>query len=149
MKTDKRSKKSLGKNETSSNHQKKQIYCTIRVGENFNKKINKHIDTLKKCQEGRYSRNQWINDAIKAKLEKEIQGNTISVDKHLNARIDVKLLELINQQVKVMKKFNHSYSKQKWIIEALSEKLEEEELSSKKRLNDLITASKKEVRTKR
>ena len=113
-------------------------FCSIRVGENLFKRINKHVDTLKKCHDSNYSRSRWINDAIKDKLHKEIQENTISIDKHLNTRIEIKLLEMIHQQVKVMKKFNSSYSKQKWLLEALSEKLEEEEQLTRKCLNELI-----------
>ena len=118
-------------------------FCSIRVGENLFKRINKHVDALKKCKDSNYSRSRWINDAIKDKLHKEIQENTISIDKHLNTRIDLKLIEMIHQQVKVMKKFNSSYSKQKWLLEALSEKLEEEEQLTRKRLNELIASSKK------
>lgn len=143
MKSDKRSKKTAEKSRNIPDKEHK--FVSIRVGENLFARVNKHIDTLKKCQDTSYSRSRWINDAIHAKLEKEIQENTITVDKHLNTRIDVKLIEMINQQVRIMKKFNSSYSKQKWIVEALSEKLEEEEQSTKKRLQELIISSKKEL----
>ncbi len=145
MKTDKSSSKSIKKNKNSPNLPKLKL-CTIRVGENLYKRISKHVDTLKKCFNNSYSRNRWISDAVHAKLEKEIQSNSITVDKHLGARIDVRILNKINEQVKLMKKFNSSYSKQKWLVEAISEKLEEDEQSTKNRLNELITASKKETR---
>lgn len=146
MKNDKSSKMTSKKTKKTSTKVK---FCSIRVGENLYNRICKHIERLKKFQDSSYSRGQWINDAIKNKLEKEIKGNTIAVDKHLNTRIDVKLIEMINQQVTIMKKFNSSYSKQKWFVEALSDKLEDEEQSAKNRLNDLIEASKKEAINKR
>ncbi|QLH35847.1 MAG: hypothetical protein HWD61_06660 [Parachlamydiaceae bacterium] len=53
------------------------------------------------------------------------------------------MIEMMNQQVSIMKKFNNSYSKQKWLVEALSEKLDEEEQSAKQKLQELIVASKR------
>lgn len=143
MKLDKGSKKSPKKKQSASESKFK--FCSIRVGENLFNRVKKHIDNLKKCRDG-YSRSQWVNDAIKSKLEKEIQHNTITVDKFLNTRIDVKMIEMMNQQVSIMKKFNNSYSKQKWLVEALSEKLDEEEQSAKQKLQELIVASKKELK---
>lgn len=146
MKTDKRVKK-VSEKKVESSKTEKLIFCAIRVGENLFNRINGHLDTLKKCQGNNYSQNRWVNEAIKTKLDKEIKGNIVSIDKHLGVRIDEKTLEKINQQVKVMKKFNSSYSKQKWLVEALSEKLQEDEQITKKRLQKLIADSKKAAQT--
>lgn len=144
MKTSKRSKKTKEKDLS-----KKQFkFCTIRLGEHFFNRLNKHISILKKFHVTGYSRGQWINDAIRVKLEKEIHNNLISIDKFVNTRIEVQLIEMMNQQVKLMKKFNGSYSKQKWIAEALSEKLEEEEQTAKLRLKELVVSSKRELQKK-
>ena len=76
------------------------------------------------------------HEALQHKLKKEIQGNALTVDKFINTRIDLKIVEKIKQQVRVMKKFNYSFSKQKWVLEALSEKLEEDEQLAKNRLRN-------------
>lgn len=143
MKTIKRKEKSLEKKKNPPNLNKTQFW-TIRVGENLFNRISKHIETIKKCDSG-YSRTRWINEALQHKLKKEIQGNALTVDKFINTRIDLKIVEKIKQQVRVMKKFNYSFSKQKWVLEALSEKLEEDEQLAKNRLKKLIVASKKEA----
>lgn len=66
------------------------IHIIIRVGETLFRRINKHVNTLKKCLENDYSRSRWINE------------------------------------------------EQKWLVEALSEKLEEDKQLTKKRLQELI-----------
>ena len=48
-----------------------------------------------------------------------IKGCDYTLDDVVDTRIEVKLVAKIEQQVNIMKKFNHSYSKQKWMLEAL------------------------------
>ena len=71
----------------------------------------------------------WISNAIKNKIGKteNILKTETPRNKILSVKINPKDLAKITEQVEILKEHTGSYSKTKWLIEAICDQLEEEQ----------------------
>lgn len=122
--------------ETNESHQAPAIQqngknICFKVGKSLYCRLGNHIRALKHL--GRHgSKNDWMVDAIREKLSRETETvKDIPEQKAVNISVDPALRQALEKRVHFIKKFIPKYSAKKWIIEALHEKLEKEELAAK------------------
>lgn len=116
---------------------------SLRIGENLYNRVNKHLQLLKHFDNHSNSKQRWLVEAIKEKLEAEqhqgLEG--IPKERHIGIRIDQNLSEKIESRVNLIRKFRVSFSKKQWFVEAICDKLERDEKKVKKLLEDRLGTS--------
>jgi Arc/MetJ-type ribon-helix-helix transcriptional regulator len=114
----------------------------LRIGEKFFERINKHVYLLKRLESRSHSKQRWIEEAIKEKLDTEEKCECyIPKDKFISLKIPDYLYRRIENRIEHAKKFNISYSATKWLVEAILDKLDREDEKAKqlmKQVKDLI-----------
>lgn len=107
---------------------------TIQIGDSFSERLDRHISLLKLIEKKDLYKQQWVVDAIIEKLKKDeaIPPNALPKDKHLSLKINKDLRRRIENIVCSLKNVRRTYSAKQWIIEAISEKLSEDEERVKK-----------------
>jgi len=103
----------------------KGIYYTCNVDANLYDKLEKILFAIRGL-EGKTTKKDWINKAIKEKLERENSSNVFSKEKRLSFPIDHESLAEIEKRVMLLRKFRTSYSKKQWLVEAIYEKLDQD-----------------------
>lgn len=111
----------------------------IEISESLHKKIENQIKRLN-CS---HSKKSWVLEAIKEKLQAPPK---VAKQTHLNLLMSQELNLELEEQVTQHKQYRKSYSKKKWIVEALYEKLEREENQAEallERFKSLLSSEKK------
>lgn len=119
---------------------------SFRIGEYLHKQLNKHILLLKKLDNQNHSKQRWLEEAVKEKLEFEERfgDKLVQKDNFLSLKISEPLYDRIEKRIEFAKRFRVSYSLKKWLLEAVSEKLEREDEKAKElllKLKDLNNKS--------
>ena len=107
--------------------------CSIRIEERFYKRLIDHIQLLKRLNNVK-NQQHWVEEAILTKLKKEevqVITECSSRKKHLNFKINYQINAQVEIRVELMKKIRGNFSKKKWFLEAIHEKLEAEEKKTK------------------
>ncbi len=119
----------------------------LRVGEDLYTRINKYIHVVKYLEDKKLTKQNWIREAIREKLEKdqEVSPDSISRERFLNFKLEYSLIKAVERQVEITKKFRYSFSKKKWFEEAFYEKLERDEHKAKTLLEKLVGTQKSKV----
>lgn len=99
---------------------------SVTIDEQLYKRLEKHIRVLKHIEHKGLTRQKWIMDAIKAKLNKEENLIELPKERYLVLKINEIINAKIDSKVNLQKKFR-SYSKKQWLLEAIAEKMESEE----------------------
>lgn len=102
---------------------------SIKIGENLYRRIDKLILLLKHLDVHSRSKQGWIIEAIKEKLETEEQlpPDDLPRERHLGIKLGNRLKQRLDKRVDLHKKFRQSYSIKQWMLEALYEKLDRDE----------------------
>ena len=119
---------------------------SVRIEGRLYKRIFQHIQLLKRMSIV-LNKQKWLEDAIVRKLEKDEEQDlteTIDSEKHLSFQVNVQLDAKIDKRVEVIKKFCNSYSKKKWILESIYEKLDLEEKEIEKKASERLKSMLKE-----
>jgi hypothetical protein len=125
---------------------KSKIYqYTVSISPHLHNRLDKHIFILKKLVRTGHTKQQWLVEAVEEKLknEKSSQTQDIEKEKRVSLRIDVLTKKILEEQIQLIRCFRTSYSKRKWILDAIQEKLDLEEVSIKKRHLELLESDKK------
>ena len=102
---------------------------SIRINENLHKRFNQHIKCLKNLN--KITKQNWIEQAFREKLSLQDDSSSgILHDKLIHFKVDEKLFMEMEKIVQMIKKFR-VFSKKKWMIDAIYEKLEREEAQAK------------------
>jgi enoyl-CoA hydratase/carnithine racemase len=122
---------------------------TIPVEETLFDRVEKIIDLLNASDDQKHTKQSWLVDAILKKISKERIDMAYEPSKVRHLRFSIKkgLYEKIDKTVKTLRRSNKSYTKTQWFIEAVNEKLEQEERKAKKLLVKFrdLASSKKSV----
>lgn len=110
---------------------------TIRIGESLYERLDQHILLLNHVEQTDHSKQSWILEAIQDKLKGEEGSSLIPKVKHVHFKVPKDLSRKIVNRVEFIRKFRDSYSKKKWILEAIEEKLEKEENKTKKLIEEI------------
>ena len=106
------------------------------------KKMHSTIETLVRFLSAhdskRMTRQNFITTAIKEKLQKKNMEEMSSLmkDRFFFVKLDSHINDEVSSIVETVRKYRTSYSKKQWVVEAIAEKIEEEE---KKMKNTLIS----------
>ena len=114
---------------------------SVKIDEYLYKRLNKHIRILKHAENKALSTQKWVTDAIIEKLAKT-DTEELPQDRHLVLKINDPINEKIDSNVEHQKKFRQSYSKKRWFLEAINEKLDREEPKTKKYLEEILQTTK-------
>lgn len=84
------------------------------------------------------NKQEFVLKAIKEKLkyDKEVLSDKIPKEKFLHYKIDNITLKQLDEKVNLIRKFRRTYSKKQWILEAIQEKLNREEVVIKKMMKE-------------
>lgn len=128
-------------NENIATESTKNTRYTIQIGEHLAEKIDRHLRLLKFCGKKDVRKQAWIKEAILTKLSKEehLPPYTFPKQKNLNLDVDPVLRERLERVVNSIRKVRRTYSKKQWLLEALAEKLEQEEEEAKSIVHDQDT----------
>lgn len=111
----------------------KELHYSVNIGDHLHSKMDTHIRLMKKLADRSCTKQRWILDAIKEKLDNENHNGmeSISKEKYFHVKVLPQINEKIERKVELIKNFRKSYSKKQLFIEAISEKLEREEQLAK------------------
>lgn len=110
-----------------------QYICS--VSPHLFKRISKHVNLSKALDNLMMTKRSWILEAIKEKLEKDNDYQSIPKDTRISFHIDKPTWKLIQERVDHIRKFRRTtYSKKQWLVEAIEEKLSIEEDAMRKKL---------------
>lgn len=101
------------------------------------KLLEKQVHLTKTLRNPATTKNTWILDAIKHKLERDENCLEIPRERHIGITIDENLSKRILKKVDFIRKFRTSYSKKLWVIDAIMEKLENDRDELKKMLDEI------------
>ena len=105
------------------------------ITQNLHDRLTKHLLILKKlCLQGQTKQN-WLMEAIREKLSlaESIQECDFQ-ERRINIQVDLLTEEKLSSRVAYIKQFRSSYSKKKWILDAIEEKLEKDKSMTEKKL---------------
>ena len=93
-------------------------------------KIQKHITVLKHTEDINQNKQRWLLNAIKKKLSREggFESFSIPRNKNISVSLDEKTNEELNSLVNMVKKVRRTYSRKSWMVDAISEQLDREQL---------------------
>jgi predicted transcriptional regulator len=113
----------------------------VEIGDALHKKIDKIVRVLNRLDNKSHSKKSWVLEAIQEKLSAEHhQPDEIIGSKHLTLSFEDDVKAKLDEIVAFQKKFRKTYSRKKWILEAIYEKIEREEETTENLLNDLKTS---------
>lgn len=119
---------------TDSNHPKKikRSSFAVRVNYSTAERLENLVSNIKAKKNYSFSKQQWITDAIREKLESDQRlikktkfPKKVKIDKRLFCLIDEGLLEKLNGHLKHLQdSCDITASKNSWITQAINEKME-------------------------
>lgn len=113
---------------------KKQI--PISISANLYEKLTKHLFLLKAINK-RFSQSEWISDAIKENLESEKIDGSLPRERKINISMDEYTFKRLEERVQFFKQIYSSFSKKKWIVQAIYKKLDQDSNKLKEELQKL------------
>lgn len=114
---------------------------TLRVGKHFHKRIDHHMRLLKYLKNS--NKQQWIQEAVREKLEADENSSEETADKFLHLKFDMDLWKQLEERVEALRMTHTTMSKKKIIEEAILEKLDREESKSKELLKKMLEDTQK------
>ena len=109
------------------------IQTSLKINQDILLKIEQSISILKNKNK-KTNKQRWVLLAIQEKLQKSKEHNvekkapTIKQKKTLSFVLTNKLSQDLERDVTLYKSEDESYTKKRWILEAIQEKLEREEV---------------------
>lgn len=107
---------------------RKPITYNFKLSSRLENRFETHMQVLKQSNP-QHKRKNWLNEAISEKVKK--YSTAISKGFFLSLKINKQLLEMVSERIS-----GTAYSKKKWIIEAIEEKLDREKLLLKQLQED-------------
>jgi|GEM_PF-5045541 len=104
----------------------------IKVSNRLLRRLQRHISVSNYSLKQDLSQQEWIHKAVAEKLEREKNNPEMHHNslKQITIRLNQSLKSQLDKTIDQLKSMNNrtkSYSKKSWILEAIEEKLEEEE----------------------
>jgi len=99
-------------------------------------KVNHMVAYCKYFKDKKYSKSSFVLDAIQEKLERDLMDpkSVTQSDQSIFLKINPDSYDQISNQVELIRNFKASYSKKRWIEDAVLEKIENDESSCKLQL---------------
>lgn len=116
------------------------ITLTLKIKANLDKRITQHVRSLKHIEGKSYSKNRWIQEAIKEKLKTFDSENLEKIESDCNLKVIISghMHDEIMKIVHILKTLNVRSSKTDFVLEAIEEKLNLEEKNTKEILHNML-----------
>lgn len=100
----------------------------IKVDNVLYKIVDNHISVLKLLKQTKATKNEWLLSALKEKLEREkvLSPSSIPKEKHITVKLGKELQEVLEARISVLDRITRGYSKKRFFLEAILEKIEHE-----------------------
>lgn len=91
------------------------------VSGSFVEAVDRHIHLVKKLKHPKINKSDWIVEAIEKQLERQqnMSASSLNRDRRLSVKIPKILSKAIDSNVEFIKKINASYSKKRWVKDAI------------------------------
>jgi hypothetical protein len=109
---------------------------TVSISPILYHKMDQHIYALKKLLNSRQTKNDWIAEAVAQKLARDSAKDDRYKDKPICIKIDPLTREKLEKRVQNIRSLRYSYSKKQWVLDAIHEKLGNEEEKVKSKLKE-------------
>ncbi len=100
---------------------------SVTISRHIHARLERHVLILKKLLDKGATKQNWMISAIKEKLARDLQDDSLPKATTITLKIDKELDEELNARVEFIKKFRQSYSRKQWIVDAVIEKLDLDE----------------------
>lgn len=110
---------------------------SFTVSQHIHERLDRHVFLLKKLIQRGASKQKWVVDAIKEKLTNDETKTSIPKANTIYVKIDDNLKIQMEKRIEFMKNFCSSYSKKRWLVDAVVEKLERDEKEVDMKLSEL------------
>lgn len=108
---------------------------TLTLPTELKEKLDNHLQKLKCLHHPLRVRQYWLLNAIKEKLNRKKVDLNDSQYKNLNLKLPQDLVEELNALLKLSQ---NSYTKKKWLLEAIEEKIDAEKKMIQEEQKNLI-----------
>jgi hypothetical protein len=113
---------------------------TVSISPVLHNKLDQHVYALKRLVKSGCTKNEWIADAIEKKLAREEMKMDIFKEKPICIKIDPLTKKKLDGRVEMIRNMRYSYSKKQWVLDAIHEKLGNEEEIVKNKLKEYLEA---------
>jgi hypothetical protein len=100
-------------------------YC-VSISQNLHSKIDRHVLVSKNLLKLKLTKHDWVIEAIKEKLEKQFDSSEITQEKNIGLHLDPLTHQRLGKHVDMIRQCQFSFSKKKWILDAIQERLDKE-----------------------
>lgn len=108
----------------------------VSISSILHNKLDQHIYAIKKLLKTGKSKKEWVAEAIEKKLAREQSKKEIDKEKCICVKIDPVTKQKLEERVEMIRGIRYSYSKKQWVLDAIHEKLENQEEIVKKKLKE-------------
>lgn len=119
-----------------------QSRITLRISPSFSERIDGHLLALKKMKKQRTKKQEWIAEAIIEKLQRD--KNDLAQEeseKRLNLPVSSDLAQMVDSRIEILRRMGISRSKNRWVIDAIAEKLDRESKQTWRWMDDQLSQS--------
>lgn len=112
------------------------VRYSVVISESLCERLNQLVMILKNFDDKKISKQKWIELAIEEKIDRDKSlGDVIPIEKQLCIKIKKNTFLDLSRRVVKISKFRPSFSKKKYILEAVYEKLQRDEPKARELLN--------------
>ena len=124
------------------------VLYSIKIKAELEERISQHVRALK-FLEGGYSKKRLIQEAIKEKLQlnQNRDFEKAQSDRTLNFSISRYTHDEIDRIIKILKQLKISTSKTEFFLEAIIEKLNRDEMNTKKLFQNMLRKSSEKIQS--
>jgi hypothetical protein len=117
-------------NETEKVRESQRKRYVLGADERLVKRLDTHLKILKAVDRETTDRKDWVVNAIRNKLKKDKAKNSLSLNKpkYISLNLDAEIVEELDKRMELIRKYSGFSSQKKWILEAIEEQFEREEL---------------------
>lgn len=114
----------------------KKIQYSVCISPVLHNKLDQHLLVLRKILKFGLTKQDWLVEAVQEKLLRDTPERDIEKNKRINLRMDQLTNKLLEQRINLIRPFHNSYSKKKLLLDAIQERLDQEEGVVKQQLAD-------------
>ena len=118
------------------------VQYSIKLDPFLKDKLDDHLQTLKFLHHPEKSRQTWILNAINEKIDREEDSEVLSKEKYLSVTLSEATRAKLEERLAEISQVIPGYSKKKWLLEAIEEKLEEERELVQSKISELCSGKK-------
>jgi hypothetical protein len=99
-------------------------------------KLDQHVFILRKLLGIHRTKKDWLIAAIEEKLEREAAENNYGKAKRISFKIDPLTKKKLDERIQNIRKLRDTFSKKQWVLDAIQERLDQEEEKVRKELQE-------------